>query len=136
MTDVLTPAQRTLNMSRIRSRDTRPEWMVRSLLHRDGYRYRLHRRDLPGCPDLVFVSRRKVIFVHGCFWHMHRCRYGLVAPKTNAKFWKEKREGNVRRDRQNVRALRKLGWRVLVVWECQLKNQERMKSRIEKFLES
>jgi DNA mismatch endonuclease, patch repair protein len=113
-------------MSRIRGRDTGPERVLRSLLHQMGFRYRLHRRDLPGKPDLVFSSARKVIFVHGCFWHMHRCKYGRVVPKTNADFWRTKREGNVARDRRNITALRKQGWTVLVIWECQTKDLDRI----------
>src|SRR5260370_600345 len=91
MTDVLTPQQRSFNMSRIRNRDTRPEMIVRSILHRLGYRYRLHKKDLPGKPDVVLVRHRKIIDVHGCFFHMHKCRYGRVVPVTNAKFWRNNR---------------------------------------------
>lgn len=136
MSDVLTPQQRSFNMSRIGGRDTIPELIVRSLVHRAGYRYRLHRSELPGSPDLVFVSRRKVIFVNGCFWHMHNCRFGSVTPRTNAGFWKDKREGNKRRDKRNRRALRRMGWGVLVVWECQLNNRDRIMHRILAFLEA
>ena len=136
MVDVHSTAQRRRNMQAIRSTGSAGECAVAAIVHKMGYRPSLNRRGLPGTPDLAFVSRKKVVFVHGCYWHMHRCKRGLVAPKTRAKFWKEKREGNVRRDRRNARALRKLGWRVLVVWECQLKNAERVKSRIENFLES
>lgn len=118
MVDVHTVQQRSFNMSRIRSRNTRPELIVRSLVHQLGFRFRLHRRDLPGTPDLVLPAHHKVIFVHGCFWHLHRCRYGRVVPATNRDFWQQKRQGNVERDRRNRRALRALGWDVLVVWEC------------------
>jgi DNA mismatch endonuclease, patch repair protein len=118
MTDVHSPSQRSYNMSRIKGRDTKPELIVRSLVHRMGFRFRLHRSDLPGQPDLVLPVHRKVIFVHGCFWHLHRCRYGQVFPKKNAEFWNEKRQGTVRRDRRNVRQLRRLNWDVLIVWEC------------------
>lgn len=136
MPDVLTPAQRSLCMSRIRGRDTEPERVVRSLLHQMGFRYRLHRRDLPGKPDLVFPSARKVIFVHGCFWHMHRCKYGRVVPKTNAEFWRTKREGNIARDRRNITALRKHGWTVLIIWECQTKNVDLLTARLHEYLAS
>ena len=137
MTDVHTPAQRSFNMSRIRAKDTRPELVVRSLVHQMGYRFRLHRKDLPGKPDLVLPGHRKVIFVHGCFWHMHRCRYGRVTPKTNAEFWQQKRMGNVERDRRNVRELRRAGWSVLVVWECWTKlPEEKVVPRLLKFLEN
>ena len=113
MTDRLTKAQRSANMSRIRGKDTTPELTVRSLLHRMGYRFRLHRSDLPGKPDIVLPKYQSVIFVHGCFWHMHSCRRGRSTPVTNARFWKAKREANRKRDRRNVQRLRRLGWRVL-----------------------
>jgi len=134
MTDVHTPQQRSFNMSRIRNRNTRPEMFVRSMVHRMGYRYRLHRKDLPGKPDLVFPGRRKVVFVHGCFFHMHDCRYGRVTPKTNADFWQTKRLSNVERDRRNVAALKGDGWKVLEVWECQTKEPELLKKRLRNFL--
>src|SRR5678815_6069405 len=112
--DVHTPAQRSCNMSRIRSRDTRPEIVVRSIVHRLGYRYRLHKKDLPGKPDVVLVRHRKIIDVHGCFFHMHECKYGNVVPTTNAAFWKTKRLSNVQRDRRNVAALTREGWHVMI----------------------
>jgi DNA mismatch endonuclease, patch repair protein len=101
---------------------------VRSMVHRMGYRYRLHRKELPGKPDLVFPGKRKVIFVHGCFFHMHNCRYGTVIPKSNAEFWHKKRLGNVERDRKNTEALRRDGWDILEVWECQTKKEEGLSS--------
>ncbi|HUT29110.1 MAG TPA: DNA mismatch endonuclease Vsr [Sedimentisphaerales bacterium] len=134
MTDVLTKEQRSFNMSRIRNKNTRPEILVRSIVHRMGYRYSLHRKDLPGKPDLVLVKHKKVIFVHGCFWHMHKCRYGRVVPKTNKTFWKSKRQGNVARDKRNLRQLRKAGWKVLTVWECQTRNQEKLAKKLKSFL--
>jgi DNA mismatch endonuclease (patch repair protein) len=134
MTDVHTPAQRSFNMSRIRNRNTRPEMVVRSLVHRMGYRYRLHRKDLPGRPDLVFSSRRKIIFVHGCFFHMHDCRYGRVTPKQNAEFWQAKRLSNVERDQRNRAELKDEGWEVLEVWECQTRSPESLESAIRHFL--
>ncbi len=121
MPDVLTPEQRSFNMSRIRNRNTRPEMIVRSMAHRMGYRYSLHRKDLPGKPDLVFSRRHKIIFVHGCFFHMHDCPYGRVVPKTNAEFWRTKRLSNVERDKRNQAALEGLGWEVFTVWECMTK---------------
>jgi DNA mismatch endonuclease (patch repair protein) len=136
MADVLTPQQRSFNMSRIRSRDTRPEMVVRSIVHRLGYRYRLHKKDLPGKPDVVLVRHRKIIDVHGCFFHMHKCRYGSVVPATNASFWKTKRLSNVERDRRNLRTLRREGWDVLIVWECETKNPIALQSRLHKFLDS
>lgn len=126
MADVLTPEQRRLNMSRIRSRNTKPEMLVRSVTHRLGYRYRLHRKDLPGSPDLVLSSRRKIIFVHGCFFHRHDCQFGQVQPSTNSEFWRHKRDKNVARDNRNVTELVERGWNVLIIWECMTK-----KSRIE-----
>lgn len=134
MSDVHTPEQRSFNMSRIRNLDTRPEMVVRSLVHRMGYRYRLHRKDLPGKPDLVFPSRRKIIFVHGCFFHMHDCPYGCVTPKQNAEFWQNKRLSNVERDRKNVAALKSDGWTTLEVWECQTRTPEDVEKAIRKFL--
>ena len=132
--DVLTPEQRSRCMSRIRSKDTSPEMIVRSLVFSMGYRYRLHDRRLPGTPDLVFRSRRKVIFVHGCFWHMHDCRYGLVKPKSNADFWENKRNCNVQRDEASMAALSAAGWASLVVWECETKNMAALAKRIKAFL--
>ena len=134
MADVLTPAQRSFNMSRIRSRNTRPELIVRSMVHGMGFRYRLHKKDLPGKPDLVLVRHRKIIEVHGCFFHMHKCRYGRVVPKTNADFWKTKRLSNAERDRRNKKELEANGWQVLVVWECETKRVDSLNKRINKFL--
>ncbi|MEZ6128025.1 MAG: DNA mismatch endonuclease Vsr [Planctomycetaceae bacterium] len=135
MADVHTSAQRSFNMSRIRGQDTKPEMIVRSLVHQMGFRFRLHRKDLPGKPDLVLPRHRKVIFVHGCFWHRHRCRYGRVQPKTNAEFWRAKLTGNVERDRRNRTALRKTGWQVLEVWECWTRNPEtKLIPKLESFL--
>ena len=136
MSDVLTPKQRRYCMSRIRGRDTKPEIVVRKLVHGLGYRYRLHVRDLPGRPDLVFASRRKVILVHGCFWHRHRCRYGQVTPSTRRGFWQAKLEANRKRDARNRRALKRLGWDVLVVWECQTRRPELLIDRLVEFLET
>jgi len=99
--------------------------IVRSLVHQMGFRYRLHQKGLPGTPDLVLPAHRKMIFVHGCFWHMHCCRYGKVKPATNAEFWSNKRRGNVIRDRRNRRRLRTAGWSILVVWECWTKDIDR-----------
>jgi DNA mismatch endonuclease (patch repair protein) len=134
MTDVHTREQRSRNMSAIRGKDTKPEMAVRSIVHQLGYRYRLHRRDLPGAPDLVFARLHKVINVHGCFWHMHACRYGLVTPKTNAEFWQTKRKGNVDRDRIALRTLRASGWDVLTVWECETRDAEALERRLRRFL--
>lgn len=109
-------------MSSIRGKDTWPERALRSLLFAKGFRYRLHVKKLPGSPDLVFPRRRAVVFVHGCFWYRHEgCRY-TTTPKANATFWQQKFQGNVERDRRHVEALRALGWRVAIVWECALKH--------------
>jgi len=136
MVDVHNKQQRSYNMSQIRCKNTKPEIIVRSLVHRMGYRFALHRKDLPGHPDMVLTRHSKIIFVHGCFWHMHKCRYGGVKPSTNVKFWRTKREGNAARDRRNLRKLRKDGWKVLVVWECQTRNPAKLTERIRGFLEA
>lgn len=119
MPDIMTPAQRSERMSRIRSRDTKPEMLVRSYLHGMGFRYRLHVRELPGSPDLVLPKYGTVVFVEGCFWHGHSCQKGRV-PGANPSFWKAKVATNQARDRRNRRALARLVWRVIRVWECQL----------------
>lgn len=124
MTDVHTREQRSRNMAAIRSVNTKPEMRVRSLLHSLGYRFRLHRKDLPGKPDIVLPKYRTVIFVHGCFWHCHNCSYGRVVPRTRAEFWATKRRGNVERDSRTSRELERAGWKVFIVWECQTKAGE------------
>src|ERR1051326_1985385 len=134
MTDVLPPQQRSFNMSQIRGRDTKPERIVRSIVHRMGYRFRLHRRDLPGKPDLVFPKHKKIVLIHGCFWHLPACRYGRVIPKTNAEFWSKKRASNKARDKMTLRALRKAGFQVLTLWECQTRNAEAITEIIKTFL--
>lgn len=131
--DRLSPEVRSAVMSRIRGRDTNPELVVRRLASGMGYRYRLCVGSLPGSPDLVFTRLRKVVFVHGCFWHRHTCRRGTM-PSTRKTFWRTKLEGNRTRDRRNVKRLRKLGWSVLVIWECQIGNPERLAKRIARFL--
>ncbi len=134
MSDVLTPEQRKYNMSRIRNKDTRPEMIVRSEVHRMGFRYKLHTSTLPGKPDLVLKRHNKIIFVHGCFWHMHKCKYGKVKPKTNAAFWENKRLGNVKRDKKVIRELETNGWQVLIVWECWVKDIYLLKKKLSSFL--
>jgi DNA mismatch endonuclease, patch repair protein len=129
--DVHTPEQRSRNMAAIRSKNTKPEMIVRRLLCEMGLRYRLHRTDLPGKPDIVMPGRKVAIFVHGCFFHMHKCRYGRVVPATNAEFWQTKRSGNAARDRRNALQLRKFGWTVLTVWECETRNQDKLKNKLE-----
>src|SRR3984957_2727649 len=120
---------RSENMRRIRSKGIRPELAVRSLAHNMGYRFRLHKKDLPGKPDLVFVSRRRVIFVHGCFWHSHKgCKVAHV-PKSNVGYWRPKLERNQIRDRKNMEALRSAGWHTLVIWECEIKDEASLRKR-------
>lgn len=116
--DTISPERRSANMARIRGRDTRPELTVRRFLFGCGFRYRLHVRGLPGRPDIVLPRHRAVVLVHGCFWHSHRCKLGRVTPKTNADFWAAKRHRTRDRDAENRAALRRLGWRVYVAWEC------------------
>lgn len=123
-------------MSRIRSKDTGPEWQVRRLVHGMGFRYRLHTRDLPGRPDLVFRPKRKVIFVHGCFWHAHDACKLARAPKSRQDFWLPKLAANKERDARAIRALRATGWKVLVIWECQLSKNTVLRRRIQRFLEN
>ena len=135
MTDVLDPETRSLVMSRIRGKDTKPEMLVRRLIHSLGYRYRLHDARLPGKPDLVFASRRKAVFVHGCFWHQHTCPKGARQPKTQVDFWKSKLEGNVERDKRNLARLIEQDWGVLVIWECETKDRDSLKEKITRFLE-
>lgn len=126
-------ALRSRTMRAIRGKDTKPEWAVRRLLHRAGYRYRLHVKELPGKPDLVFPSRRKVILIHGCFWHGHDCTRGDRAPKTNTVYWTAKIRRNKERDCQHVAMLRGHGWKVLTVWECEI-NRPNILTRLRRFL--
>lgn len=121
-------------MSRVRGKDTKPEMVVRRIVHGMGYRYRLHRRELPGAPDLVFPARRKVLFVHGCFWHRHsKCKLARL-PKSRIDFWKPKLMANKRRDVKNLSRLAALGWESLVIWECEIRDKEMLCARIGKFL--
>lgn len=121
-------------MSRVKSADTNPERLVRSLAHGMGYRFRLHRRDLPGCPDLVFPRLHKIIFVHGCFWHGHRGCKRAERPAGNESFWNKKLDETIARDKRNLKMLRRNGWSVLVIWQCRTKNRELLSATIEKFL--
>lgn len=134
--DTLTRKERSRIMALVKSKDTRPELLVRRLVHGLGYRYRLHVRHLPGCPDLVFSSRRKVIFVSGCFWHRHACPNGRRLPKSRVGFWGTKLEANKTRDMKKRRQLGKLGWKVLVVWECQTSRVKELTEKIVRFLDS
>jgi DNA mismatch endonuclease (patch repair protein) len=124
MVDIVSPADRSRMMAGIRGKNTKPELIVRQMLFALGYRFRLHRRDLPGAPDIVMPGRKVAVFVHGCFWHMHEgCRFAKM-PATRAEFWKAKLEANVARDRRAVEKLQALGWRVLCVWECSTRDAE------------
>lgn len=134
--DTLTKGERSIRMSLIRGRDTKPEMRVRRLVHALGYRYRLHRRNLPGRPDLVFGPRRKVIFVHGCFWHRHQsplCKLARL-PKSRQDFWLPKLEANQMRDERNKGKLINLGWDVLEIWECETGDIEKLQNSIKGFL--
>lgn len=135
MTDIWSKEKRSEVMAKIRSKDTKPEILLRSLLHKNGYRYRLHKKGLPGRPDIVLLKHETVIFVNGCFWHHHKgCQDGRI-PKTRPEWWEAKIERNINRDKKTHRQLRALGWRVLVVWECEVKkNPERVLSRIKRLL--
>ncbi|MCC9194505.1 very short patch repair endonuclease [Arthrobacter sp. zg-Y916] len=138
MADTVSPEQRSRNMSRIRSKNTKPELLIRRLLHRAGYRFRLHGAtrggSLPGKPDLVFAGRRKVIFVNGCFWHTHSCPAGTHAPATNPEFWAAKRARTLARDAAALQALNDAGWEALVVWECEMRNASVLESQLLVFL--
>jgi DNA mismatch endonuclease (patch repair protein) len=133
MADKLSAKRRSWNMSRIRSENTKPEIMLRSQLHRMGFRFRVHHRGLPGRPDIVFPKYRTVVFVHGCFWHQHSGCIESVRPKTNQEYWNHKLDRNMERDRNSIRALRKAGWVVLRFWECEIeKNVNRVAKQIAK----
>jgi DNA mismatch endonuclease (patch repair protein) len=134
--DSISPAARSANMAVIRPAGMAPERMVRSLVHKMGYRFRLHGKDLPGKPDLVFPSRKKVIFVHGCFWRRHGVKPCRIwrAPKSNLAYWRPKLDGNKLRDKANMADLKKMGWGALVIWECQMGDMGAMERKIRKFL--
>jgi DNA mismatch endonuclease (patch repair protein) len=134
MPDSLSREERSDRMRRIRKTDTKPELAVRRLAHGMGFRFRLHRRDLPGTPDLVFLRLRKVIFVHGCFWHQHDCRLGSKQPTANPEYWLPKLARNVERDKLARQRLSDEGWDVLVIWECQTKAPDRLESLVRSFL--
>ncbi|WP_420463387.1 very short patch repair endonuclease [Candidatus Palauibacter sp.] len=127
--------ERSANMASIRAKNTRPEITVRRLLHSLGYRYRLHRRDLPGTPDICFPGRKKVIFVHGCFWHRHEGCRRTTTPKTRTSFWENKFTANMVRDRRNMSGLAEIGWEAIVVWECETADLEALASRLVRFLD-
>lgn len=132
--DIWSKEKRSEVMSRIRSKNTRPERVVRSLLFRMGYRFRLHRKDLPGSPDIVLAKYQAVIFVHGCFWHVHTGCKSSTIPKTDRIKWETKLIGNAERDKKRIRELRQLGWKVLVIWECQLTDENQLRKKLTSFL--
>ena len=136
VTDPQVSPERSRLMAAVRGKDTKIEVNVRRITHSLGYRFRLHRRDLPGTPDIVFPSRRRVIFVHGCFWHQHSgCRKATL-PKTRANFWRTKLAGNKARDKRNIAALKRSGWDVLVIWECETTDREILSRRLRHFLDA
>lgn len=135
MPDIMTQEERSERMSRVRNKDTRPEKLVRSLLHRMGYRFRLHGKKLPGKPDIVLPRHKKVIFIHGCFWHQHGICRPLSIPENNSDFWRQKFADNVRRDCEKLAALREAGWDVLVVWECETKDRAKLEGQLRSFME-
>lgn len=136
MADTLSRVERSKRMGLVRSKDTKPERMLRSMIHRMGFRYRLHDRSLPGTPDIVFRRLKKVIFLHGCFWHRHAARACQLArlPKSRLDFWQPKLEQNRLRDKRIGRELIKMGWQSLTIWECQLKNPTVVSNRVQSFL--
>jgi DNA mismatch endonuclease, patch repair protein len=135
MADNLNSAQRTSAMRQVKSKDTSTELIVRNILRAAGLvGYRLHRRDVPGCPDIAWLSKRRAIFVHGCFWHSHRCRRGCRRPKTNSDYWREKIDRNVERDHRNRAALKAMDWRVLTIWECELKDLKKIRRKMLRWL--
>jgi DNA mismatch endonuclease (patch repair protein) len=134
--DVLTPEQRQRCMASISGKNTKPELIVRKLLYSLGYRYRLHYANLPGKPDLVFPGKRKVILIHGCFWHRHDCKKGNSMPSKSSEFWRKKLADNASRDNRNISELKKLGWEVLVIWECQIKDLQSLVINLHYYLQA
>lgn len=134
MPDVLTPEQRQHNMRRIRGKNTGPELLVRRLLHKEGFRYRLHSSELPGRPDIVFPKMRKAVFVHGCFWHRHEGCPKAATPMTRAMFWQHKFKENVERDARAYRRLWHMGWKIFIVWECEVGDRHKLMYRLREFL--
>jgi len=134
MTDALSKEKRSWLMSRIKGRDTKPEILVRSVVHRMGFRFRVHRRDLPGTPDIVLPRHGKIILVHGCFWHGHKRCPRSRRPGTHKRFWNKKLDANIERDERVRRKLRRMGWRILVVWECETRKPEKLLRKLERFL--
>lgn len=136
MPDVFQPKERSRIMAKVRGEDTSPERLVRSLVHQMGYRFRLHRKDLPGKPDIVLPRHRKVIFVHGCFWHQHEGCPHAARPTSNTEYWNKKLDRNMIRDREHLQKLEYLGWNVLIVWECETRDREKLLEKLKGFLAS
>lgn len=134
MADRITPQQRSANMRAIKHKDTAPEMTVRRLIHAMGFRYRLHRADLPGKPDLVFGPAKRIVFVHGCYWHGHGCSTGGTGAKSNQRYWGPKIQGNRDRDARHLERLESDGWKVLTVWECDVKSEPALRTRLARFL--
>lgn len=132
---MFTPEQRSANMARIRSAHTKPEMIVRRMAHKLGFRFRLHRSELPGKPDLVFAGSKKIIFVHGCYWHGHGCKIGGTGAKSNKAYWKPKIAGNIARNKRHLTDLKRAGWKVLIVWECETRKPLRLEKTLVRFLE-
>ncbi len=130
MVDLLTEKHRSWNMGRVRGKDTKPELLVRSILHRNGYRFRLHAKGLPGKPDIVLAKHRTIVLVHGCFWHRHKRCSDATVPKSRTEFWMQKFTDNVKRDARNQVVLRKLGWTIIIVWECETAKPDRLANRL------
>ena len=134
MSDIYTKSERSQVMSKIAGKETKPEIIIRKYLFAQGYRYRKNVKSLPGKPDIVLKKYKTVIFVNGCFWHRHNCKKGQSIPSTNVKFWKSKLDRNKERDKENKQALRKLGWKVLTIWECQIKKHEKLTKYIDSLI--
>ena len=134
--DVFTKEKRSRIMSKVKGKDTKPELFVRSLLYKMGYRFRLHRRDLPGNPDIVLPRHKKVIFIHGCFWHGHKACPRAKRPSSNKMFWEEKLNKNIQRDKRNISGLREMGWDPLIIWTCEIKDHANLRIKLHSFLEN
>ncbi len=132
--DVFDKQKRSSIMSTVKNRNTKPELIVRSMLHRMGYRFRIHRRDLPGNPDITLPKHKKIVFVHGCFWHGHKKCRRAKRPTTNQEFWNKKLNSNIKRDNKNVLELNKAGWQTLVVWSCEIKDKDNLMQRLQNFI--
>ena len=136
MADTISPKHRSWNMSRVRSKNTKPEIKIRSMLHAKGFRFRKNVKNLPGVPDIVLPKYKSIIFVHGCFWHQHKGCVKSHIPKSNVEFWTEKLGKNVVRDKKHNKELKQAGWRILTIWECEMKDLNKLERKLKKFFES